>query len=301
MVTVARPALAEFHPVTEPLSIRKTRFYGQADAMLDILPMDRPTSEPAGTISRVLVLGLNSVSIYEKLNQAADQGAAWTLRQSASVPRLRPVTRDARGMLKAGQDDTFNVYLPGEICSGALDPALKLDCRQSDDPWPLVTGSATGAAAYFNADRNFFDGRLQSEDGRALMASPFYSAAVLPLKSGALWLLAGLDGRIQLFNSGTNSMGSFEGWGSNIVVIQSGCQEGWQALATQPGDYSSPDTLQAIDVVNRKGVPASTPVDFAGPVTELWPLADASAAIAISRNLKTSSYEAFRISISCGQ
>lgn len=211
------------------------------------------------------------------------------------------MTRDARGRLVMGQNNSFNVFLPGEICDGTLEPSLKVDCRESDGPWTMVVGSAPGAVAYFNAERNFFDGRIRSQDGRALMAWPFYSAALLPLKSGALWLLAGLDGRVQLFNSNMDSMGNFEGYGSNIAVIQTACQEGWQVLATQSGDFSSADSVEAIDVVNRKGVPASAPVDFAGPVTELWPLEDGSSAVAISRNLKTSRYEAFRLSITCGQ
>jgi len=301
MLTVARSASAEFHPVVEPLSIRKTRFYEQAEPMLDVVPLVRSVLDPASPATSALVLGLDSVSLYEKSDEATKNGPVWKLMQSVPVSRFRPMTRDARGRLVMGQDKSFRMFLPGEICDGALEPALKVDCHESDDPWPMVVGSGRGAAAYFNADRNFFDGRIRSGDGRALMASPFYSAAILPLKSGALWLLAGLDGHVQMFNSSMDSMGNFEGFGSNITVIQTSCQEGWQALATQPGDYSSADAVQAIDVVNRKAVPASGAVDFAGPVTELWPLEDGSTAIAISHNLKTTRYEAFRLSISCGQ
>lgn len=301
MINVARPALAKFHPVSEALSIRKTLIYTQAEPMLDVAFVANPALVPSDRTTSMLVLGVDSVSLYEKLDQTAKGGLVWEIRQSAPVPRIRRSTRDPRGRLKMGQNNSFNVYLPGEICSGVLDPALKLECRESDAPWPNVFSNAPNAAAYINPDRNFFDGRIQSEDGRLLMTSPFYSAAVLPLKSGEVWLLAGLDGRVQLLNSNMDSMGSFEGGGSNIVVIQSNCQEAWQALATQPGDYSTSDAVQAIGIVNRKAVPAGASVEFNGPVTELWSYQDKFAALAVSHNLETSTYEAFRLSITCGQ
>lgn len=301
MMNVARPALARFHSISEPLSVRKTLLYSQAEPMLDVAFVENPALAPSGAATSILVLGVDSVSLYEELDQTAKGGLAWKLKQSAPVPPIRRPTRDPRGRLELGQNNSFNVYLPGEICSGVLDPALKLECRESDAPWPHVVSIAPNIAAYFNPERNFFDGRIQTEDGHALMASPFYSAALLPLKSGPLWLLSAVDGRVQLLNSEMDSMGSVVGWGSNIVVIQSNCQEAWQALATQPGDYSTSDAVQAIDVVDRKAVPAGASVEFDGPVMELWPLQDASAAIAISRNLKTSSYETFRLSITCGQ
>lgn len=301
MMNVARPALAAFHPIAEPLSIRKTLLYSQAEPILGIAFFVRPALAASGTTTFILVLGVDSVSLYEAIDQTAREGLAWNLRQSTPIPRNRPPTLDPRGRLEVGQNNSFNVYLPGETCSGVLDPAMKMECRESDAPWPHVVSIAPGMATYFNPDRNFFDGRIRSEEGHPLMASPFYSAAVLPLKSGALWLLAGVDGRMQLINSNMDSMGSFPGWGSNVVVIQSNCQDVWQALATQPGDYTTSDAVQAIDAVNRKAVPASAPVEFNGPVTELWSYPDTSAALAISHNLKTSTYEVFRLSIICGQ
>ena len=91
------------------------------------------------------------------------------------------------------------------------------------------------------------------------------------------------------------------GWGSQIVGLQTGCGAGWQVLASQERDLNEPDTVQAYEIINRKPVPASTPIEFAGPITELWPLANGSEAIAISRNLQTAAYEAFRLSVYCGQ
>jgi len=91
------------------------------------------------------------------------------------------------------------------------------------------------------------------------------------------------------------------GWGSQIVGLQTGCGSGWQVLASQAGDLNIPDAVQAYEIVNRKPVPVSSPIEFAGPITELWPLADGSRAIAIARNLQTGTYEAYRLSVSCGQ
>jgi hypothetical protein len=115
------------------------------------------------------------------------------------------------------------------------------------------------------------------------------------------WILSGLDGRAQLLNSNTEPVANVGGWGSQIVGLQSGCGAGWQVLASQGRDLNEPDAVQAYEIVNRKPVPVSTPVEFAGPITEMWPLVGGSAAIAISRNLQTAAYEAFRLSVSCGQ
>ncbi|HLY59966.1 MAG TPA: hypothetical protein VKV95_04300 [Terriglobia bacterium] len=297
MINVARPALAGFHPVPEPLSIRKTLLYSQTEPMLAGVFFVHPAQTPSKTY--LLVLGVDSVSLYEEVDQAAKSNLAWTLKQSSPIRRSRPVTRDFRGRLEMGHDYSFNVYLPGETCSGVIDPALKLDCRDSDTPWPYGVSIANYIAANFNPDRNFFDGRIQFSDGRAFAAPPFYSVALLPLKSGDIWLLAGIDGRIQLLNSNMVPTGSFEGWGSNIAVIQSNCQEIMQALATLPGDYSTSDAVQAINLVDGKGVPASAALDFGGPVTELW--SEPFSALAISHNLKTSTYELSRLSVTCGQ
>jgi hypothetical protein len=72
-------------------------------------------------------------------------------------------------------------------------------------------------------------------------------------------------------------------------------------LASQSEGLKEADAVEAYEIVNRKALAASAPVDFAGPVIELWPVDEGHAAIAICENVKTGSYEAFRLSISCGQ
>ena len=350
MVPVARANPNERHPAAEPLSIRKTRVYQQPDPMLDVALLDNPTvglagsPAPASATPRILVLGLESVSRYEEVTPpetGGKSGKQWRPKQSAPITRIRPWPRDARGRIIVRSDSLFDAYLPGTKCTGGLEPVLSLECHESDEPWPLIAGksennssnpgTSVGPAAYFTADRNFFDGRVRLDNGRELTMPPFLAVVVVPmngavhagmpmvsarvapggtdihagLKPGATdpagWVLSGLDGRVQLLNSNAQPVANTGGWGSQIVGLQSGCGAGWQVLTTQAGDLNETDAVQAFEIVDRKPVPVSGPVEFAGPITELWPLANGSEAIAISRNLQTEAYEAFRLSVTCGQ
>jgi hypothetical protein len=337
MVTVARRSPDEHQPTTDPLSIRKTRVCQQSGPMLDVALLNNPpvgsAASAAGVATRILVLGLEDVSLFEQVETPGPGGKSvrqWRPTQSALVTRLRPWPRDARGRIIVRPDSRFDAYLPGTKCRGSLEPVLTLECHESDDPWPLVGGEREGnaansgagvePAAYFAADRNFFDGRIKLDDGREIKTLPFLALVVMPLSAAphaglpALpgrvppsatgapgWLLSGLDGRSQLLNSNAEPVMDVGGWGSQIVGLQTGCGDGWQVLASQAGDLNEADAVQAYEIVNRKPVPVSSPIEFAGPVTELWPLADGIGAIAIARNLQTDVYEAFRLSVSCGQ
>ena len=350
MVPVARASPNERRPAAEPLSIRKIRVYQQPEPMLDVALLDNPTVGPAGSPApagappRILVLGIASVSLYEEVEApetGGKSGKQWHPNQSAPIARIHPWPRDARGRIIVHTDSLFDVYLPGARCNGGLDPVLSLECHESDEPWPLITGrtesnfsdpgTIVGPAAYFTPGRNFFDGRIRLDNGRELTMPPFLaavfmsnkaaahagmpvaSARVIPgsadihagLKPGATdpprWVLIGLDGRALLLNSNGQPVANTGRWGSQIVGLQSGCGAGWQVLTTQAGDLNETDAVQAFEIVDRKPVPVSGPVEFPGPITELWPLANGSEAIAISRNLQTEGYEAFRLSVTCGQ
>ncbi len=328
MVSVARTRLDEGQPASEPLSIRKTRVYQQTGPMLDLAILENPAAGPGGSrvpadgATHVLVLSPASVSLYERAEASDTVGKTerqWRLKQSAPITRLRPWPRDARGRIILRTDSMFDAYLPGTKCSGSLEPVLTLECHESDEPWPLIggkqeansamSGAGDGPAAYFTADRNYFDGRIRLDDVHEMKAPPFLAAVVMPpngtrhagLLEAPGWVLSGLDGRAQLLTNNAQPASNVGGWGSQIVGIQSGCGDGWQVLASQARDLSETDSVQAYAIVNRKPVPVSAAVEFTGPIMELWPVADGSAAIAISRNLRTEGYEAFRLSISCGQ
>jgi hypothetical protein len=339
MVTAPRRRPDERQPAPELLSIRKTRIYQQSDPILDVALLDNSPTGPAvsqvlgGMAARILVLSPESVSLYE---QAETPGAGsksvrpWRPVQSAPVTRLRPWPRDLRGRIIVRPDSRFDAYLPGMKCSGSLEPILTLECHESDEPWPLVGGERQSNAAiadageepgaYFTPDRNFFDGRVKLDDGREVKMLPFLSLVFMPAKSAARagipplsgrippsvtdvpgWVLSGLDGHVVLLNSNAQVVANESGLGSQIVGLPSGCGEGWQMLASQDGDLNELDAVYAFEIVDRKRVPVSGPATFDGPIMELWPLADGSGAIAIARNLQTEAYEAYRLSVSCGQ
>jgi hypothetical protein len=327
MVTVARPAPEVLRPPREPLAIRKTRVYQQADPLLDVVALTSSVGAasgpgaPATTSARLLVLGVGAVSLYQdkppadKAPQSDIDRPTRQLKFSMPIPRLRPWPRDVRGRLVVQRNSQFDVYLPGEKCTGSIDPP-GLQCQEGDEPWPIGVADAagsTGPAAYLAPDRGFFDGRVRLEDGREIKAPPFFAAAELLSVGGRRpvmtsenanaprWLLTGLDDRAQLINGDGTSIAAVGSFGSNFAALQTGCRNGWQILATAAGDRNEGDAVQAYELVDRKAVEASTPAEFSGPVMELWPLANGSEAMAITHNLKTAMYEAFRLSISCGQ
>lgn len=294
MLTVAPPEPDSLQPLAEPVSIHKVRVFERAQPMLDLVPLD---SLPSGAATKIIVLGLDDVALYENQKDSS----RLQLTQAMRLPQFRPQPRDARGRLIVRPDNAVEVYVPGMKCIGMITSTLRLECQESGDPWPLNVGGSTLAAAAFSAEHNFFEGGIQFQDGHATKTPPFFSAGFLPLKGEPQWLLAGSDGRAHLIEANGAVLATFADWGSSVASLQTGCQDGWQVLASQTGDFGETDSVQAYNITNRKTEAVSAPVEFAGPVTELWPLADGSGTIAISRNLKTSQYEAFRLSISCGQ
>lgn len=338
MVSVARPRAEDRRSPAEPLSIRKVRIYEQAAPLLDVAMLDSPSGGQADAnthtpAARILVLSLDSVSVYEKgqgLDSTGKNSPSWRLVQSAAMTRVRPWPRDARGRIVVHGDSVFEAYLPETKCTGSLAPALTFECHDSDDPWPLVLADRTatpsepvaeaGPAAYFTPDRNFFDGRIKLDDGSEVRTTPFSTLVIMTAKGAAHaglpapggrvppgataipgWVLGGLDGGAQLLAGNLQPVANVGGWGSQMVGLQSGCGSGWQILATQARDLNQADAVQGYEITDRKPVPVSSAAEFAGPVMELWPMADGSQAIAISRNLQTAAYEAFRLSILCSE
>jgi hypothetical protein len=225
-------------------------------------------------------------------------GGRWQPSQKMPVQHAAAWPRDLRGRIVLARDHLFDAYLPGVVCSSTATAPLAMTCRQGDDPWPV---GAT-QRAFFAPARNFFTGVLVPALGQQGSVAPFYSAAALPRSNYTLWVLARVDGTVHLLDGMNDiAMRGARDWGNGLAAVQSACGSGTQLLVTAAGDDSSPDVLRAFEIAGREPVEASAPLDFSGPIAALWTAADGRTAIAVAHNLKTGTYDAFELAITCGQ
>jgi hypothetical protein len=284
---VSLPRVATWSPRHESAAmlIHKTLLWSQADRILDLLPLDHNPSQ-------MLVLDANRVTLYQW------QNSRWQLEQSLPIPRARPWPRDLRGRLALGQDHLFDAYLPGVLCRSTAKAPLSLVCSETDDPWPLGT-KRFSLNGFFSPTRNYFTGALAPGIGKQTTAPAFYSAAPLPRENYTLWIFSALDGRIHLLDGVTDQVLDKLDWGSDLTSVHSGCGIGWDVLATSTNDTA--DSVRAYDFPDREALAVSPPLAFDGPVTALWEEMNGSDAIAVSQNIETGSYEAYRLTITCSQ
>jgi len=240
----------------------------------------------------LLVLSPAQVALYGRVN------GRWEPRQSLPLTPLKPWPRDMRGHLRLN-GSSFQVYVPGMACSGSVEPALSMDCRASDEPWVLESGSRALMLAAFAPARNYFDGHVVTQTGVRKTVAPFFSAAAVEDQGRPLWLLAMLDGRTQIFDANFDPVGAVAPWGSDIAATEARCGGGSQVLATKAGDGREADAIRAYAVANRVPAPLTSPVDFAGPVTALWP-SGAGSALAVARDGETGRYVAYLVTVNCG-
>lgn len=212
-------------------------------------------------------------------------------------PKIR--VRDPRGRLRV-TGDRVQAFLPGVVCNGLVQTALAVECHASDEPWVLESGSRAILLANFAADRNFFDGRVVTQNGLRRSVARFFSAAAFEESDGLSWLVTLVDGKTQILNSAFDPAGEIAGWGSDIAGLGASCNGGSPILATRPGDADEPDAVQAFTIVNRTAVPVAPPVTFPGPVTALWSSSSGSV-LAVSRDPATSRYAAYVLTMVCNR
>jgi hypothetical protein len=253
---------------------------------------DAPVLDLAFVAGFMVVLEPSRIALY------ARQSGQWQPQQAVALRPPKPGPRDLRGHLRV-TSGRIQALLPGMECSGAVEPTFAIDCRPGEEPWILESGSRALLAAYFAPDRNYFDGRVTLQNGSRRSMPPFYAAAAVEDPAGTFWMLALLDGRIQLFNAAFEGGAAISGWGSDLVGTSARCSGGSQVLATRPLDGSEPDALQAFSVVNGAAVPVTAPVAFPGPVTALWPSSPTSA-LAVARDTATGKYGAYVVTVVCG-
>jgi hypothetical protein len=268
------------------VSLRRTLLWVQDEPILDAVIARAQTSNP-----RLIVLSPAAVTLYTR------QETGWKTEQALSIPHLRVWPQDLRGRLVLDKEHLFDAYLPAVVCSSAVTEPVSMKCRESDDPWPLGAQKA-----FFNSARNYFTGVLAP--GNDKQTAPFFSAADLQKGDEVLWVFASVDGKVRLLEGHNESVlpSAFtREWGSDIAAVRSSCGTGTQLLASSAGDAASQDFVRAYEVLGREVITVSAPLEFAGPITALWTAGDGSAATIVVRNLKTSAYEVFTLSVSCTQ
>ena len=267
-----------------PMTIRKTLLWTDENRILDV---GMPNSQT------MILLEPESVVLLTL------QSGRWQQAQTLSITHRQPWPRDLRGRLLLRKDHLFDAYLPGVLCQSTTVAPLGLNCRESDDPWPLATDEFA-LRAFFASTRNFFTGVLSPGIQKQTATSAFYSAAPLPRGPYTLWVFSGVDGQIHLLDGVTDQTAAKLGWGSDIAGVRSSCGLAWQILATSRSDGPS-DTVTAFEMADREPMAVSPPAEFSGSITALWAAPEGSSALAVSHDLELGKYEAYRLSIACGQ
>jgi hypothetical protein len=283
-----------------PIVVKTTLFFAREQPMLDVALVDMPGG------SRLIALGDGMVEIYRQ--PGMNPAARWELEASLPIAHSRAFPRDLRGRLLLRRDHLFDVYLPGMFCRSSSAAPLTLTCNDSgdrtyDDPWPLTPEDGS-VRAFFAGSRNFFTGALSPAIGKVSSVPSFYSAAALPHSSYTLWAFAAVDGSLHLVDGMTDQAIRGTKWGSDLATINSNCGTGSQLLVSEVenlghGD-SERDDLRAFEIPDRDPVAVSSPVNFDGRIVALWQESSGNGAAAIVRRKDTGWYEAYRVSISCG-
>ena len=284
MVTADRAPNAAPAATPASMTLHKTLLWSQPAPILDLAVV------PAGSDQIMLVLDPEGVTLFKH------PGGTWQAQQTLVVNHDRPWPRDLRGRLVPGNDHLFDAYLPGVICSSTAAGQLSMTCRTGDDPWPV----ALNQSAFFASVRNFFTGAMSPALGKQGTVPPFYSAAPLSRPTYTLWFFVRTDGSVHAFDGINDLALRTANWGA-VAAVHTGCGAGTQLLATGVTDGTSPDTVHAFDVADRAPVEAAVPLDFAGPITAFWTMSGNASAVAVVHNLQADRYDAYELTITCGQ
>jgi hypothetical protein len=306
MVSLARPEGSSTARESVPLTLRKIPLWMQNGPILDVAVLEE---NPLPT--HIAVLDSEKVTLYRL------QNGKWQQEQTLGIAHAQPWPRDLRGRLIPGRDHLIDVYLPGVFCASAA-TQLTLNCRESDDPWPLVptalslgTSSAFPGAgmnrtfaavpqmkAFFASTRNFFTGVITPGIGKFTAVPKFYSAAPLSREKYTLWIFAATDGQIHLIDGVSDQIAKLS-WGNDLASLRTGCGASWQVLAATSGGEG--DSIRAYEFPDREPVAVTAAVDLPGPITALWTESKGDTAVVTIRNRETGSYEAFRLALACDQ
>ena len=295
-VRVAMVSVANAAPVVAQqgalMQLRKTLLFSQTEPVLDAELIALPGD--AATAPHLVVLSAERIVVYR--GDEKSEGA-WIKERSFEVTHGRPYPRDVRGRLQMDAVGLFKAYLPGVICGASQQTtpgaAIAVSCVDSDDPWPIGSRKA-----FYNSSRNYFTGVMAPS--QVAQPEPFYSAAELVEKRGAVMVYGDISGQFRVYEAGAfKTLAGSRDWGSDVAGVQSGCGSGAQLLATASGDAMQ-DSLLAYEIEGRDAIAASAPMPLDGQVTTMWPMvAGVPAAMVIVERQQPGSYEVYSVSVVC--
>ena len=235
--------------------------------------------------------------------------AGWQVQKRIGIGQKRPLPRDPRAaIVPSPGGDRFTAFLAGSVCSGNFQSAQPVGewtvrCAESDDPWMIPEPTATASAentvalkAFYNASRNYFTGTVVPAQGVDL--PPFYTAALLPRSNGTVWLIGGIDGKVQtLENGAVKPVAAARDWGSDFAALHTGCGAGTQIVVSGSGAAVT-DSVRAFELPAQEAIPASAPLAMEGTVTAIWAAPDGKSVYAIVRGADNR-YEVDRVTALC--
>jgi hypothetical protein len=291
-------------------------------AMVELPPGNAPTPQAANgmtlrkqTVSTTKDAVLATLEIAnslvvlepEEIVIYSDAGAGWAERKRVGIGKKRPLPRDPRGVMVASSSGQgFEAYVAGTACSGSYAPEQpegewSVRCHESDDPWPLGAVNFSGAAplrAFYSAALDYFTGVVTPSIGAD--SPPFYAAALVPRSSGAGLLLNGIDGKVEIAESGIlKTVSGARDWGSDFAALQSGCGAGTQIVVSSSGEAAM-DSLRAYELPAQEAIPASAPMPVEGTVMALWSAPDGKSVLAVVRG-PAGDFEVDRVTVLCDE
>jgi len=268
------------------ISLRKLLLWSSDSQILDALVIN-------GALPRMVLLYSAQIQFYRL------QGDRWVEEQAFFVAHSHPWPRDLRGRVILRKDRSVEAHLPGVICISNSGSSLSISCREGDWGWPIGTDQYSLNAA-FAQSRNFFTGAFSPAIGKQDAAPAFYSAAPIPNDRGNSWLLAAVDGRIHLLDGTTDTVLNKLNWGSDIAAVRSSCGARWQILNTGNANGEE-DTVRAYEMLGREPIAVGQSLTFPGVISSLWTAPDDNGAVAVTHNAETGKYEAYLLTMACGQ
>lgn len=253
-------------------SLHKELLFSQDRPLVDVVFDDAART--------AFALGLQEINSYER------SGGGWSPSRSERLPVHRYSNRDPHGLLTIAANGSAMALLPGETCRLTAPDLNRWSCE------PASTAAAAPVSQVASVEEATTD--------VGISAATWDSAGKTHL------VTAGLDGQARLYEGSADPVAVFQGWGSQVTAINSGCGSGWQLLVTGKGDWTKSDDVRAMEIRERTAVSVSAPTEFNGPIVALRTpritasgIPENSSAIAIERNLQTGRYEAYRLTLSC--